>query len=795
MIIGPFIFSNPDVFPFGIAAIIITILLIYIKSELVWYKKLLFTFSRILFLGALFIALANPHIMANTSALQGGTLTILFDNSTSMKPYGITPSSITELLGNKLPTTTQVIAEGNTSPLIHRITSSLSPFGQFLIISDGQATDGDDFQAVVKTALRLNATLNTFALNSEFKDAGVTIEGPKKTLAGASNKYLIKIVGNTELEGTLSVKIDGEEVLNTKDLERIHTVEQIFFESSQHTVEANLLIDDIFEENDNFYFVTRVVPKPKIAYFGTNTRFQSFISDIFDVKRIDGIPDNIDAYSAVIIHNQDAKNIKAIELENFISNGGGLALLGGTNSFDFGGYDKSDIAPLIPVKAGRSGGKKRAAVVIAIDISGSTSSGFSEGSQNTVTDIEKSLAYDITDSLGNDNLLGIIAFNTEAFLVSELTMLGQGRDGLLDKISRLQHSGGTRLNVGLSGAYNLVKELSGGRSVIFISDGQAGGDNDGPKASTIAKKMSRDGIQLFTIGVGQATNEPVMRGLAKLGGGLYLRPQETDRLHIQFGRSSGQAVEQSTFSLSIFDTDHIITQGLSNSQSTLNNVNRVIPKQGARPLVMTSQGDVALTTWNYGLGRVAAWTAYTGAEDLGNMLSAKDSTLIVRFLTWAAGDPETSNPPLLTLEDTTFGTSTEVTAHATSLEELAKSLNTTINELGILHLKKTKKNTFKGIFLPSKYGFNDVFGAKFAVNSPDEFRSIGETKILQQIPLYTKGKYLNRETLNEIIGSVNQNLAEAKTPVSYAWLAMVIGLIIFLIELTVRKTAERLTHE
>lgn len=793
--IGPFLFNDPRWLPIGIIAVLLLAFLVLWRSrDVPWYRKLLMVLTRTLIVGALFVALAGPYVTDTTSSVQTSRLVVLYDNSSSMRPYQVDETQVFDAVRSKMAASVQTIAVGDSSPLVNRLLGSLVPFGQYLLISDGQATDGDSYAEVVAAAQSLNASIHVLAIENDFGDAGVLIEGPRKTLAGARNTYVVRVVGNNKLPGTLRVSVDGRSVLETDKLDEPHTIQQTFTSTATRKVEAHLDIDDTFDQNDRYYLTTAVLPKPKVLMVGANGRLESFLSEIFDVTRQSRVPTSLDGYSAVVSANADANSLSGSVLEDFVANGNGAALIGGANAFDFGGYDRSDAASLIPVKSGSPGDKRRAAIVIAVDISASTSSGFSSQSSQSVSDVEKSLAYEITRTLDGDNMLGVVAFNTEGYLVSDLTLLGQGRDLVLDKISRLQHSGGTRLNVGLRAAYELLKDMSGARSVIFISDGgTSGGDNDGQKTYDIAGKLGKEGIKLFTVGVGANTNEGIMRGMAKAGNGVYLQPGETDRISIDFGKTTGQEQRQQYFTLSVLDAAHPITAGLTNPSSTLNNVNRVVPKNGAQALVTTSQGDVAVTAWNYGLGRVAAWTAYTGVDDMGNYLSAPDSILMTRMLTWVAGDPERNNPPLLRIEDTVAGQPARVQAHGESLDDIATRLGTSVQELqDTLKLEEIDEQTFIGSLAVYETGFHDRFGAVFAVNAPEEYQSIGLSQALKKLPEYTKGKYIKANQLDELVEAVRQNTAQALVPVSYVWVFIVGALVVLIIEIFLRKLEERM---
>ena len=67
-----------------------------------------------------------------------------------------------------------------------------------------------------------------------------------------------------------------------------------------------------------------------------------------------------------------------------------------------------------------------------------------------------------------------------------------------------------------------------------------------------------------------------------------------------------------TYSLFAYSPDHFITKNV-NLTANITGYNDVTPKAGAERLVITStNGKPVLTTWRFGLGRVAALTTDNG---------------------------------------------------------------------------------------------------------------------------------------------------------------------------------------
>jgi Ca-activated chloride channel family protein len=160
--------------------------------------------------------------------------------------------------------------------------------------------------------------------------------------------------------------------------------------------------------------------------------------------------------------------------------------------------------------------------------------------------------------LNRELRIGLIAFATVAHVISPITEDAQtilnALPALTTELGNLQ---GSRLNVALDRAEQLLsgQPTEGGRSILLISDG----DFDELNLPERVKRLADSGIQLHTLGIGSTgggpvpaktgqgdllrdrngqiissrLNEALLKGLAQLGRGLYVKADYRDRDSLQ----------------------------------------------------------------------------------------------------------------------------------------------------------------------------------------------------------------------------------------------------------------------
>ena len=118
--------------------------------------------------------------------------------------------------------------------------------------------------------------------------------------------------------------------------------------------------------------------------------------------------------------------------------GGGFIMLGGEQSFGLGGYYKSMLEEILPVRSDFEKEKEKPslAMVLVIDKSGSMG--------GDKIEMAKAAAASAVELLGPSDQIAVIAFDGETYRISEMqSASNKGR--ISDEIRRIEASGGTTM--------------------------------------------------------------------------------------------------------------------------------------------------------------------------------------------------------------------------------------------------------------------------------------------------------------------------------------------------------------
>jgi hypothetical protein len=485
-------------------------------------------------------------------------------------------------------------------------------------------------------------------------------------------------------------------------------------------------------------------------------------------------------------------------LANFTEKGNGLLVIGGVNSYDRGNYKSSYFETLLPVRIGR-GDKKQgdSNIVILLDMSGSTQNYWTEDSNGVLVEVKdtkpldviKALAIDVIETLNMGNRVGVIAFAIQdvndadktkfkAVKVTDLDSLSNIKEKAVDKISRIAVPGQSLFDVGLAGAYTMIKHETGSRNVIMISDGgrniyQTVKDN-GLKNVQL---MAEQGIRTYTVGVGRDVDEDYLKTLAEAGNGLYFPAGQENRLKILFGtpeeKKQGDEME-----LFILNPTHFITRELE-LDAKIYGFNQVVPKSLARVLITTDSGEPALVEWRYGLGKVISLTVFSGDAGLGQLLNQKNSKLLTNSINYLIGDPERKQEYNVIIPDTYIN---EITPVQVTSKEYPKAS---------IDLTKIKDNYYEGKLKPTQLGFSKEMNTLYAVNSPKEYQYLGMYSNAQKIIQSTGGKVFSKENPDQIADYIKTVSKRSKIVKTYiTWPILILLMIVYLFEVGLRKIIE-----
>ncbi|MBU1974813.1 MAG: VWA domain-containing protein [Nanoarchaeota archaeon] len=744
--------------------------------------KTIVLFSRILIVLFLFLALATPYTELEVEERGPPKLRMIIDRSSSMDLMDADLDAIQDYLEARVPTTISYMGRNTTSNLGDGILTNLEEESNILLITDGYSNRGIPMGDIMVEAAAINATISALVLEPKHSDSSVIIIGDEKSFADVEYNFEVLIQRTDQFSTSVRVAIDDRVIFEESTSEnRLAFTEQ--FSPGIHKISAKIGDDDYFEQNNNFFKSVRVIDKPKILYVSEKTDpIEKILDSLYDYEKRSTIPADLDPYYAIIIDDVPASKLNddTLLLTSYLMEGNGILSIGGFNSYDRGKYKNSLFETLLPVRVGSAEKKKGDAnIIVVIDISGASTLSF-QGKTISPLDVTKALALEVVGTLNRANKVGVVAFNDKPYKVVDIAPLYDNKPIIDDKVKRLVGGGQSYFDQGLKGAYELLKNQKGDRNVILLTDGLAFKDVQ-DRTSSVADSLYALGIKTYVVGVGRAVEHDFLLDLALRGGGIYFPASESNKLAILFGDPE-EIKEGEDFGLFVLNPNHFITKGIYTS-AMMSGFNEVVPKSAARTLVTTSDGQPALTVWNYGVGRVASITVFTGGN-LGHLLTENNSAIISKTINWLISDPERKAAYFVDVNDGFIDRPFKVRVKSEK-RPTAEGFDFHKVERGIYESEE---------FMVEDPGFRSILNTTFAANSEKEYTFIGFNQDLEYLVESTGGKlFKDVEDIPEFVKNASRTRELRK--VYLIWPAILMALLIFLIEVWIRKRNENLKEK
>ena len=756
------------------------------KSEQASYERekekqrLYFFIIRSLIFVMLLIAIAGPFLLETRTVKGDPRIIILGDNSTSLNLFesGL-GREIADSLKGKIPVSIRTVASGDRSAIGNGILNNIEKDENVLVVTDGNSNYGKLLGDVMLLASSLNATVSTLDMKPIKSDVRVEVLGVSEAIRDVEESFIISVnnVGE-DVPYTLEVRFDDEIVLaKSSDKSDTFTISKKLSEG-YHKITAelqNVGENDYFEQNNKYHKTVKVVSRPSILLVSEKSSpLKKDLERIYDLTTLGSIPDDLGDYLAVILNDVPAdKFLPHVDsLSDYVSDGNGLIVVGGESSYDRGGYKGSLIETLLPVKvgAGEEAEKSDVHIVIVIDIS--------HGTEEYV-DIEKAQAVSIIESLDEKNNVGVIAFNTVPYRVADIKPLSQHKEEIIDKISRLIFDGQSYFNLGLDSANRMLRDVSGGKNIILITDGKTTYNKLMDQTRESARQAASRGMKVYAAGVGDRRNDGFLTDIAIFGEGIYFPVDASNRLKIIFGEPEEKEDTEFLNKLVLLDTTHFITFNRS-LDAVVSGYNYVIPKSSSRMLVTTNKNIPIMVTWRFGLGRVVSMATDDGSKWGGELLSDKNSKILTKAINWAIGDLARKKDFDVSIKDT-------------SLDEpmFIKVISDSLPEHEELHFVKSDVNFYNAKFIPKTTGFYNFLGADVAVNYKKEYKDLGINEEFIKLVEQTGGRIFDKDDVLGLIGFVKENSKRIKIDsTDFKWPFLAVALILFLGEIWLRRIWE-----
>ncbi len=441
---------------------------------------------------------------------------------------------------------------------------------------------------------------------------GFEVKGKIESLRDAVARVKLLRDGLLAKEQEIQLKAGANQVNFRESLSKrgSHTYELL--------VEAS---DDTLAENNLLQGVVEVQGPPRVLLLSAQKEGQRFLARVLQVQGyavVESQPETspltlpeLSSYDLVVLDNVPAFQLSYAKMENiekYVRDlGGGLLVIGGSQSYGAGGYYRTPLERILPVDM-RPPARldlPHVALLFVLDKSGSMGAG-PEGS--TKLDLAKAAAVAAADVMNPTDQVGILSFDAGWDWTLPFRQVGKG-EWISEGLASLQSDGGTDLFKAMMEAYRGIGTKQAAiKHVIVLSDGLT----DKADFHGLVQRMARDGITVSTVSVGNDADVQLMADIAKDGKGrgyVALDPGTipqiftTETLLI----SRDLLVEKSVTPSVVSSAGPL--KGIAQSHlPSLRGYVLTYPKPRAE-LLMQVDKDPLLVSWRYGLGRVMAFTS------------------------------------------------------------------------------------------------------------------------------------------------------------------------------------------
>ena len=732
----------------------------YLNEDRQWQIVSLSASTIILLLS---VAAASPAVQTSSETVTSKQLIYLNDKSRSMIESGPNISmegvSIDE----------RTIASGNSSELEKNLLSAVETNKTYLVRSDLQGLKNPE--KVINTYRKRNSKI--YFLQQELPaETSLTLQGPSISVPGAQNRFRAELSSTAPgVQENVKVTVDGEEKIS-REVQGDFSFTHRFQEEGYHTLKAEISRDDPYSANNVFYRTVKVIEKPEILVLGSRGGLDRKLSEFYDVTVKSSLPQDLSQYYAVILKK---KPENTAGLKPYLIDGNGLM---------YTGDGAMDILPV--EKTSTTDETVNPSMVMALDVSKTEWS--SEGTDNSI-DIEtsRSFGYSVVDSLNKDypgTKLGLLAYSDGYFPLVQPGVLRDNSGKLLDSLRRLQLKGGDEYHqLGISKS---VEMLNGEGNILLVTDGEipGGGGVYGPVyrgqryGDITPKEYKRKllnytetlpkSVKLFTVKVGGQNDGDVdfLRKLAVKGGGTSF--ESVDAFYENPPEDIGGGGYGQNKYLKVVDFSHDITSVFDKLNVAVSRFDSVRTRDSASKLVSTAGGRPFLSSWRYGLGRVASFSA--GGKDLGQVIS-QEPGLVSRTASWTVGDPQRKENSSVEIESGRLGQVVKV-----SSDQMMEGLS------------RKPGGGYETRIRPETTGFHSFRDHVFSYNYREEIQNLGfRRQLMEDIADSTGGNVISEGELESLRSELSVSSREVTESKSLSWILLVLALFVFLFHVGYRK--------
>ncbi|MHC5054963.1 MAG: VWA domain-containing protein [Planctomycetota bacterium] len=497
---------------------------------------------------------------------------------------------------------------------------------RLVLVTDGVETRGD-LESAAREAAVSGIVIDAAPVAGEPRpDARVVrlVSSRSRLHEGASVTLTAEVESSLSGAGRIRLFENGIEV-ESRDLElavgarRAETFRRTPEERNLYTylVRVEGFEGDAIPENDSALALVDVRGRPTALYIEGEPGEAGYLVDAMEreglalhVRPPEAIPETLQelaGYDAVIISDVPAPKITARALSllrDYVELlGGGFLMIGGENSFGVGGYYRTPVEDVLPVKMKSPDVEERASVALALvlDRSGSM--------RGQKVEICKSAAISTAELLTSKDYLGVVAFDSAPTWIVPMTRL-TSRSRVAGQISTINSGGGTCIYPAMATAREALAGVSAKvKHMIVLTDGQTSGSG----YETLSAQLHSEGVTVSTVGIGSGAAVPLLQAIAAAGGGKFYFTNDPTTIPRIFTQDTmvhmGRLIREEPFKPRQVERHPMLKGWRADGAPSLLGYVKTTRKATAQVPLVTDIGDPLLAHWRFGLGKVTAFTS------------------------------------------------------------------------------------------------------------------------------------------------------------------------------------------
>lgn len=381
---------------------------------------------------------------------------------------------------------------------------------------------------------------------------------------------------------------------------------------------------DGFYQNNELSAFTRVTGPPRVLLMASDVQEVAELRAALEAAGLEvdvsGPRDlplglaPLSAYDTVVLGNVSAAALgdeRMAFLQAYVRDlGGGLVVVGGPESYGVGGYFDTPLEETLPVEMRLKDQERvpQLTMLFVLDRSGSMEVAGPSGVSNL--ELAKEAVSRSLDLLNDTDRVGVLSFDVSAYYVVEIQDVGDtvNREAMRAQIGALRPGGGTNIRQGvLSADQALRDDPSQLKHIILLTDG--GSD---PTGITLAVDRMYENYDITTSVI--AVGEDYARWLeqvAEAGRGKFHVATDVTTIPSIFTAETLLATRSYISETPFVPTrsdEHPIMRGIAGLPALQGYV-ATSAKDIATVILRGPYDDPVLATWQYGLGRAAAFTS------------------------------------------------------------------------------------------------------------------------------------------------------------------------------------------